>query len=60
MITLHAPNGEPVSVRPEAISSMYPNDGTYHHAAHTILVVGGQHQAVIETIEVIEALIDRG
>lgn len=56
MIKLTAPDGQPVEVNAAAITSMYPNDGTYHHDAKTVLIVGGGHQAVKETMEQIEAL----
>ena len=56
MIKLTAPDGKPVEVNAAAIVSMYPNDGTYHHDAKTVLVIGGEHQAVRETMEEIDAL----
>lgn len=56
MIKLTAPNGTEVDVNSAAITSIYPNDGTYDKRAHTILVVAGQHQAVIETVEQVKAL----
>jgi len=58
LIKLTAPNDTMVEVAPEGISSMYPNDGTYDHHAKTILVVAGQHQAVKETMEEVQALMD--
>lgn len=56
MIKLTAPNGEPVEVNPESISSMFPNDGTYHHDAKTVLNIAGQVQAVKETMDEIDAI----
>ena len=57
MIKLTAPNGTEVEVNSAAITSIYPNDGTYDHRAKTVLVVAGEHQAVIETVEQVKALI---
>ncbi len=57
MIKLTAPNGEPVNVNPDAITSSYPNDGTYDHRAKTILIVAGEHQAVVETMAQVDVLI---
>lgn len=54
MITLTAPDNTPVKINKDMISSMYPNDGTYHKDAKTVLIVAGHHQAVKETIEEIE------
>jgi uncharacterized protein YlzI (FlbEa/FlbD family) len=56
MIKLTAPNGTEVEVNSTAITSMYPNDGTYDKRAKTVLVVAGQHQAVVETIAEIKAM----
>ena len=56
MIKLTAPNGDPVEVNSHAIASMYPNDGTYHKDAKTVLIIEGNHQAVKETMEEVEAL----
>lgn len=60
MIKLTAPNGDEVAVNKSAIISMYPNDGTYHFEAKTVLVLGGGHQAVKETIAEIHAMIGGG
>ena len=57
MIKLTAPNGETVEIEPKAIASMRPNDGDYAPAAKTVLIVGGEHQAVVETMEEIDKLI---
>ena len=57
MIKLTAPNGLPVEVNPAFIENMFPNDGTYHHDAKTVLQILGQGvQAVKETMEQIDAL----
>jgi uncharacterized protein YlzI (FlbEa/FlbD family) len=57
MIKLTAPNGTEVEVNSLAITSIYPNDGTYDKRAKTVLIVAGQHQAVIETVAEVKALI---
>lgn len=60
-IKLTAPNGEKVEIESSAITSKVPNsDGIYHHNAKTVLTVGGEHQAVVETIDEIDALIKAG
>ncbi len=58
MIKLTAPNGTEVEVNVAAITSIYPNDGTYDHRAKTVLVVLGEHQAVKETIDEVKALMN--
>ena len=62
MIKLTAPDGTDVRVLPAAITSMFVNDasGTYHKAAKTVLIVGGHHQAVKETIAEIHSMIGGG
>ncbi len=57
MIQLTAPNGVAVMVDPHRIDMMLPNDGTYHTSARTVLIVSGLRQAVRETIEEIDTLI---
>ena len=57
MIKLTAPNGTEVEVNKSSIISMYPNDGTYDSRAKTILVIGNQNQAVVETIDQIKVLL---
>ncbi len=57
MIALTAPSGTVVEVDPERITMMLPNDGTYHEDAKTVLVVDGLRQAVQETVEEIDTLI---
>ena len=57
MIKLTAPNGTPVEVDPRSILSMHPNDGDYDKRAHTVLLVMGERQAVVETMEEIDMLI---
>ena len=58
MIKLTAPNGSAVRVDHKMIMMMYPNDGTYHPEAKTVLIVAGNKQAVRESIEEIEKLIN--
>lgn len=53
MITLTAPDDTPVQVNPAYITSFYPNDGTYHNNARTILVIGGDRQAVKEDFQTV-------
>lgn len=57
MIKLTAPNGDPVEVSPNAITSMFPNDKTFHKDAKSVLVIGGAYQAVKESLEEIDGLL---
>lgn len=57
MIKLTAPNGTPVEIDPKAIVSMHPNDGDYDARAQTVLIVAGEHQAVVETMDEIDKLL---
>lgn len=58
MITLHAPNGAKLHIKPDSISLIEPNNGTYSDLAKSILIVNGFHQAVTETPEEIEGMIN--
>ena len=58
MIILTAPNGHRLSIKPESISFIEPNDGTYSEAAKSIIMVNGFKQAVIETPSEVENLIN--
>ncbi len=60
MIKLTAQTGEPVEIDPDLVSSVYPNDGDYDHRAKTVLIVDGQHQAVVETMAEVDRLIAAG
>ena len=60
MIKLTAPNGEPVEIEPKAIASIRPNNGDYDVRAKTVLIVAGEHQAVVETMDEIDKLIAAG
>jgi hypothetical protein len=62
VLKLHAPNGDPVEIRPQDIETMFPNGGSYHPNARTVIVLndivhGLQNRAVKETVDEIETLI---
>lgn len=57
MLRLTAPNGQPVDVDPTDIHRIYPNDGTYHPKAKTVLVTSNGIQAVQESFEHVESLL---
>jgi len=57
MIKLTAPDDTVVEVNPSAITSIYPNDGSYDHRAKTVLIILGEHQAVKETVDEVNNLI---
>ena len=57
MITLTSPTGAAVEVDPDHIDFMYPNDGSWSPKASTVIVYDGVRQAVIETTEEIDTLI---
>ena len=59
MIKLTAPNGDPIDVRPDAIDEMYVNHGGYDGQAKAVLIIGGQHLAVRETIQEIDSLLSK-
>ena len=58
MIILTAPNGHRLSIKPDSISFIELNDGTYSDAAKSVIIVNGFKQAVKETPSEIENLIN--
>ncbi len=56
-IELTAPSGAVVELDPDNIDFMYPNDGSWSPKARSVVVYNGVRQAVIETTEEIDTLI---
>lgn len=58
--SLTAPNGAKVEIKPDAISALTPNDGTWGgsfvNVTKTVLRVDGENHAVRETIDEIKKL----